>query len=392
MRSYHLRLRVFFLIKQSTDEKYDWLVVGAGFTGAVVAERLASELGARVLLIDERNYLGGNAGDATTSGGLTYHLHGPHIFHTNSEMVFSYLSRFTEWRTYEHRVLGLVHDRLVPIPFNFTSLDILWPAADAELIKGDLIAEYDYGMRVPILQLLKSRSTRIKDIAEFVFEHVFQGYTLKQWGLPADKLASSILSRVPFTISYDDRYFNDKYQAMPLDGYTALFERLLSDKHIDVRLNCTYDPSFERISRHILYTGAIDRFFNYELGELPYRSLSFDVATYRQRQHQPVAQVNYPGSQEFTRITEMSHITGQVGNETVVLIEYPLPHHPGLNTPYYPVPSDDNSALHRAYLDLAAQRVPNVIFAGRLGRYQYMNMDQAVAAALALFTKKIRHI
>ncbi|CAH2604043.1 UDP-galactopyranose mutase [Rhodovastum atsumiense] len=373
-----------------TAKKYDWLVVGAGLTGTVIAERLASVLDKKVLVIDRRSHPAGNIFDGRDDDGILYHHYGPHIFHTNSEMVVSYLSRFTEWYDYEHRVRGMINGRLVPIPFNLISLQICFDAARAGRLQEALIRRYGYGAKVPILSMMKNTEGELRDLAQFVFDNVFFGYTLKQWGMPPEMLAPSVTARVPVHISYDDRYFNDSFQRMPVGGYTNMVKRILSHENIDVELGTDWasvrDSSFYK---KIVFTGPIDEFFRCEFGALPYRSLDFVFQTYAQSRHQPVAQVNYPNEHAFTRITEMGHMTHEWEGKTKVAIEYPTAYTPGISLPYYPIPQDDNQNLYNRYRDFAAKEAPDVIFCGRLGNYQYYNMDQAVAKALTIFQKQI---
>lgn len=367
---------------------YDVLIVGAGFTGAVLAERLASERGLRVLLIDRRDHVGGNAHDRRDADGILHHRYGPHIFHTNSRAVVDHLSRFTEWMPYEHRAVGLIDGRLVPIPFNLTSLAMLFPAAEAQRLTRLLIETHGIDRKVPILALRDSPEAGLRDLAEFIYANVFLGYTKKQWGLTPEELSPSVTSRVPVHVSYDDRYFQDEFQSMPRHGYTRLFERMIDHPGIHLSLNTRLaDIGSGTTWDRLIHTGAIDEFFDYALGELPYRSLRFEFETYRQRRHQPVAQVNYPVDRDFTRITEMAHLTQEWGDRTMVAIEYPIPHRPGLTEPYYPVPRDENLALHDRYLELARREAPEVTFCGRLGDYRYYNMDQAIARALTIARK-----
>lgn len=369
---------------------YDWLIVGAGFTGAVIAERLASERDAKVLVIDRRDHIAGNAYDGPSEAGVRMHRYGPHIFHTNSSEVAAYLSRFSEWRPYEHRVLGRVDGALIPIPFNLTSLEMLFASAEARRLAKLLIDTYGEGTTEPILKMRQSQDRDIADLADFIYENVFLGYTRKQWGLEPEQLSPSVTARVPVRIGRDDRYFTDSYQNMPRDGYTRMFERILGHPNIDVSLETDFKQARDQVRhRRILFTGAIDEFFDYALGELPYRSMRFEPQAYRQRRRQPVAQINYPVSHDFTRTTEMGHLTREWGEVTTVVTEYPEPHRPGETEPHYPVPREENRELHRRYRELAAQEAPHVVFAGRLGDYQYYNMDQAVGRALSLYRKTV---
>lgn len=369
---------------------YNWLIVGAGYTGAVVAERLASQSGKTALVIDRRNHIAGNAYDRRNDAGVLYHQYGPHIFHTNSQAVADYLSAFTEWLPYEHRVLGMVDGRIIPIPFNLTSLEILFPKAEADRLAKILIEAYGIDQKIPILKMRESPVQGVRDLADFIYKNVFYGYTTKQWGLEPEQLSPSVTARVPVHISYDDRYFQDTFQNMPKEGYTKMFERILAQQGVDVSLNTDLaDLGSEVTYDRLLYTGAIDEYFGYTLGELPYRSLDFNFQTYRQQRHQAVGQINYPVSHDFTRITEMGHLTQEWSDVTTVAIEYPVAHVPGQTVPYYPIPRDENQELHNRYVALAGKEAGNVLFAGRLGDYRYYNMDQAVGRALALFSKSI---
>ena len=363
---------------------FDWLVVGAGFTGATFAERMATA-GKRVLIVDRRAHIGGNAYDETNKHGILVHRYGPHIFHTNSEAVWRYLGKFTDWRAYEHQVLGLLEGKLVPIPFNLDSLAALFPRKAAARIERALINQYGFGKRVPILKLRISEQPEIRDFADYVYRNVFEGYTLKQWQLRPEDLSASVTARVPVSISRDRRYFQDTYQAMPLLGYTTMFRRMLEHRNIEVALNYDWKRSMLK-GRHsrVLFTGAIDEFLDYRFGPLPYRSLRFEERTLQKLQHQPVGTINYPNDYKFTRITEQKIITGQQAATTTLITEYPQAHEPGVTTAYYPIPRDRNRLLYNSYATVAEAEFPHVCFAGRLADYQYCNMDQACARALKL--------
>lgn len=363
----------------------DWLVVGAGFTGATFA-RAVAERGRKVLVVDARPHVGGNAYDRHDDHGLLVHVYGPHIFHTHSEEVWRFLSGHTEWRPYEHRVLATVDDQWVPLPFNLDSIDRLFPRSVAEGLTDTLVRTYGFGARVPILKLKESEDEQVRSLAGYVYERVFLDYTRKQWGMPPEALDPSVTARVPVLLSRDDRYFHDTFQAMPSAGYTALFERMLDHRNIEVRLGVPFEEVGGGVkAERVLYTGRIDAYFGYRFGRLPYRSLRFDFETLKQERFQQVATHNYPGTGDFTRITEMKQLTGQAHPAlTTICTEYPVEHVDGVNDPYYPVPRADNRALYRRYADAAAAEAGHVVFAGRLGDYQYYNMDQAVARALML--------
>ena len=369
---------------------YDWLIVGAGFTGATVARRLAEERGAKVLVIDQRPHVAGNAFDETDAHGVVVHRYGPHAFHTNSARIWHFLSRFTAWHPYEHRVLAEVEGQLVPVPFNFTALALCF-GPDAPRLERALLDAYPGQVHVPILKMLEHPSADVRRVAQYAFDHVFDGYTRKQWALAPHELDPSVTARVPVRLSYDDRYFLDTYQATPKDGFAALFDRMLDHPGIDVRLGCALgDLGADDRWARMLYTGPIDAYFGYSEGPLPYRSLRFESLYQDGPLVQPVAQVNYPNAHAYTRLTEFAHMTGQADPPgTTRFAEVPLAHVPGQTEPYYPIPRPENRAHFDRYARLAAREAPRVLFAGRLADYQYYNMDQAVGRALALFDKEI---
>ena len=373
---------------------YDWLVVGAGFTGAVLAERIARVLDKRVLLIDRRPHIGGNAYDEIDLHGVLIYRYGPHIFHTNAPRIVDYLSQFTEWNVYEHRVRGLVGDRFVPIPFNFTSIETIFGTEWGGSLCKSLADSFGQGSRIPVLKLRESPDREIRQVADLIYEKVFLHYTLKQWGMEPTELDPSVSGRVPVQLSRDDRYFQDLFQAMPGKGYSALFDRMLSHPKIDIRLNTDYSAvsSTEAFDR-MVFTGPIDEFFDYVHGRLPYRSSRFEFRTTEgEALVQPCGVLNYPTPPDihpFTRTTEFRHLTGQSGvTASTVAIEYSEPFEAGVNEPNYPVPRPENRALFQRYAKLAST-LPTVIFAGRLADYSYLNMDQAVGRGLAVFEKQV---
>ncbi|WP_027883116.1 UDP-galactopyranose mutase [Meiothermus rufus] len=369
--------------------KVDWLIVGAGFTGAVLAERIASQLGQKVLVVDRRNHIGGNAYDFYDEHGVLVHKYGPHIFHTNSCKVWDYLSQFTEWRPYYHRVLASVEGKLVPVPFNLNSLYALFPPKYAERLEEKLIRTYGFGVKVPILKMKETDDVEMRFLADYIYRNIFYGYTLKQWGLKPEELDPSVTGRVPVYISRDDRYFQDTYQAMPKHGYTVMFQRILAHKNIKVLLNTDYrEIAGEVYFNRMIYTGPIDEFFGFTKGSLPYRSLRFEFLHLSEEWHQNVGTLNYPNEYDFTRITEFKRLSGQVCPGTTLVVEYPEAYDPVVNEPYYPVPREENQSLYRLYKELAQKELEGrVIFAGRLGDYRYYNMDQAVARALTIFSE-----
>lgn len=369
--------------------KVDWLIVGAGFTGATLAERIASQLNQRVLIVERRDHIGGNAYDSYNEHGIMIHNYGPHIFHTNIKRVWDYLSQFTEWRPYYHRVLGVVDGNKVPIPFNLNSLYIVFSPKYAATLETLLVQEYGFGVKVPILQLREAQNKKLRFLADYIYNKVFYRYTLKQWGMKPEELDPSVTGRVPIYISRDNRYFQDLYQAVPKDGYTKLFHRMLRHSNIKVLLNTDYREIKDEVSfNRLIYTGPIDEFFDYKYGPLPYRSLRFECITLDQEWHQEVTTVNHPNEFDFTRITETKYITGQVSPKTTIILEYPEVYIPGKNEAYYPVPQNESQKRYELYLNEAKELAPAILFAGRLGDYNYYNMDIAVERALSLFEKE----
>ncbi len=370
--------------------KVDWLIVGAGFTGCVLAERIATQLNQRVLIVERRNHIGGNAYDYYDEHGILIHRYGPHIFHTNSKKVWIYLSKFTEWRPYYHRVLAVVDGKKVPVPFNLNSLYILFPQRYAEKLEELLIKSYGFGVKVPILKMRENSEGELRFLADYIYEKIFYGYTLKQWEFKPEELDPSVTSRVPIYISRDDRYFQDAYQAVPKHGYTRMFQQMLQHPNIKILLNTDYREIIEEVKfKRMIYTGPIDEYFDFIHGELPYRSLNFDFVHYENDFFQEVAQVNYPNEYAFTRISEFKHITGQCSSGTTVAYEYPEPFIRGVNEPYYPIPREEYIERYKLYLEEAKKLNGTVIFVGRLADYKYYNMDQAVARALSVFEKEI---
>ncbi len=356
---------------------FDYLIVGAGFAGSVLAERLAAGSGKRVLICDRRPHVGGNAYDCYDDHGLLVHRYGPHIFHTNCASVFEYLSRFTAWRPYEHRVLASVDGQLVPIPINLDTVNRLYGLA---LTSFELEAFFQK-VAEKVEQVRTSEDVVVSKVGRELYEKFFRGYTRKQWGLDPSELDASVTARVPTRTNRDDRYFTDTFQAMPLHGYTRMFERMLAHPNIKVMLNTDY-REIERVVPwgEMIYTGPVDAYFDYVHGKLPYRSLEFRHETISEPRFQPVGTVNYPNEHAYTRITEFKHLTGQEHGRTSIVYEYPRAE----GDPYYPVPRPENAALYEKYRALA-KATPRVHFVGRLATYRYYNMDQVVAQALKLY-------
>jgi UDP-galactopyranose mutase len=363
-----------------SDAVFDWLVVGAGFAGAVMAERLAEGLGARVLVIDKRPHIGGNAYDKHDRAGILIHQYGPHIFHTNSTRIVDYLSRFTDWRPYEHRVLARVDGQLVPLPINLTTLNQLY---GLNLANPCEVESFLKARAQPLEEIRTSEDRVVSEIGRELFEKFFSGYTLKQWGMPASQLDKSVTARVPTRTNDDDRYFTDTFQAMPLEGYTRMFERMLKHPNITVLLSSTLKDIKGRIPfRRMVYTGPIDEYFDYRFGALPYRSLRFEHVTLPRPWEQPVAVINYPQDGDYTRSTEYKHLTGQTHPFTSLSYEYPTDR----GDPYYPVPRPQNQQLFKLYEELTHDE-PDVAFVGRLATYRYYNMDQIVGQALSTYRR-----
>ncbi len=352
----------------------DVLVVGAGFAGAVIAERLASA-GREVLVIDRRDHLTGNAYDHPDSHGVLVHRYGPHLFHTNSDAVFEYLSRFTEWRPYEHHVLASLDGRLYPLPINQQTINQLYGLNLDEAGVERFLA----GVREQRSPVLTSEDVVLNAVGRDLCDKIFRGYTRKQWGLELADLSSSVLARIPTRTNRDDRYFTDKHQAMPAEGYTRLFERLFVHPRIRVETGVDFTTIRESIRPQLtVFTGRIDEYFGFRLGRLPYRSIRFEHQHLAGvEQFQPAATVNFPNDHEYTRITEFKQITGQRHTGTSIVKEFPTDE----GDPYYPVPRPANQELYQRYRELAVSET-NVVFVGRLAQYRYYNMDQAAAAAL----------
>ena len=356
--------------------KVDVLIVGAGFAGSILAERLASA-GKAVLVIDKRSHIAGNAFDEHDRHGILVHRYGPHIFHTNSNRVAEYLSRFTSWIPYEHRVLAVIDKQLYPIPINQTTINKLYNLSLDEAGTRDFF-ERAREARSPIRT---SEDVVLNSVGRDLCDKFFRGYTRKQWGLDLSELSASVAARIPFRTNTDDRYFTDSFQQMPADGYTKMFEQILSHPNITVELGTDFSALRRKISYDTLvYTGPIDEYFDFRFGRLPYRSLRFEHEHLANlNQFQPVGTVNYPNDQPWTRITEFKHLTAQQHSGTSIVREYPQAE----GDPYYPVPRPENNEILASYNSLA-QAERNVYFAGRLAQYRYYNMDQVVAAALKL--------
>ena len=364
------------------SSRYDTLIVGAGFAGAILAERLTHELGQRVLVVDRREHIAGNANDFHDEHGVLVHRYGPHIFHTNADHVVEYLSRFTDWRPYEHRVVARVGEQLLPIPINRTTINELY---GLDLTTEDEVEAFYEERREPLEFIRNSEQAVVAKVGRDLYEKFFRGYTRKQWERDPSELAASVCARIPVRTNDDDRYFGDKFQQMPLDGYTAIFERMLEG--IEVRTGTSFDDVRDDVEYgHLVYTGCIDEFFDNRYGKLPYRSLQFEL--YNEPTPDgglllPAASVNEPSEDvPYTRKTEYRHMTGQRHTSSSYHLEYPS----SSGDPYYPIPCDESKELYKRYERLTST-CPDVTFVGRLARYQYLNMDQVVAQALITFER-----
>ncbi len=378
------------------DTHFDCLVIGSGYAGSVAAREMAERGGRRVLVLERRGHVGGNAYDCLDEHGILIHKYGPHIFHTSERRVFDYLSRFTGWRDYQHRVVANVHGRFLPVPFNLTSLHMAFPEEKAARLEDKLLSAYSANARVTILSLRENTDPELREVADYVYENVFVHYTMKQWGQLPEEIDPATTARVPVLLSRDDRYFQDPYQGMPLEGYTPLFQRMLDHPRITVELGVDARERMaledgvirldgEPFAGPVIYTGEVDELFSFRFGHLPYRTLDFDFETLEVDRFQPTATVNYTVSEDYTRITEYKQLTGQVvPGRTTIMKEYSRAYtgSPG-EIPYYAVISPENNALYGRYRDLAGG-FSNLHLLGRLAEYKYYNMDAIALRALTL--------
>lgn len=371
----------------TTDvNSYDSIVVGAGFAGAVAARELAERGGEKVLVLESRDHIGGNCYDEPDKYGILVHVYGPHIFHTNSERAYKYLSRFTEWIDYSHEVVAKVGDEEIPVPFNLNTLRQVFPE-DADELEALLIETFGEGARVPILKLREAEDERLQKIADYVYRNIFLKYTMKQWGKKPEEIDPSVSGRVPVVISHDNRYFQDKWQGMPKEGFTKLFERLLDHEGITVMTGVDAGSFIKiederKFTGKVIYTGLLDELFDCRFGRLPYRSLRFDVECRDEDRFQSHGVVNYTVSEDFTRISEFKHMTGQLDlHGTTIMREYPFAYSGAEGeVPYYAINNPENDALYARYKELADQ--VGLIPLGRLAEYKYYNIDAIVDHAL----------
>lgn len=374
---------------------FDAVIIGAGFAGSVIAERLASQQNKKVLLVDKRQHVGGNCYDYKDDNGIIIHKYGPHLFHSNLRHVWDYLSQFTEWDIYQHKVLACIDGKPVPIPFNLNTLYEVFPDSMARRMEEKLLDEYEYNSKVPILKLKQSTDKDLQFLADFVYEKIFLHYTMKQWGMKPEEIDGAVTARVPIFIGRDNRYFNDEYQGVPKKGYTDIFNNMLNHPNIKLMLNTSAKEILELTDGKIklmgmpfdgkvIYTGLLDDLFDYKFGELPYRSVDMHFESIPKKDYQDAATVNYPNNYEFTRITEFKKVHYADVPNTTILKEYPQPYKRGENTPYYPIFTEKNQEMYGKYAD-EAQKYNQLILVGRLAEYRYYDIDDMVERALQIY-------
>lgn len=375
-------------MKNKTD-KITNIVVGAGFSGATIANLIANNLNEKVIVIDQKNHIAGNCYDYRDQNGIMIHKYGSHIFHTNNKKVWEYLKQFTDFNTYMHEVVGVIDGIEAHIPFNFNTLYQVFPATMAKNIEKKLLSKFEYNTKIPILEFQKQNDDDLKYLANYVYEKIFLNYTTKQWGKAPQEIDGAVTARVPVFLSKDNRYFQDKYQGIPLNGYTKIVEKMLSHPNIKIILNKNFknfkDKNINLLKNaRIFYTGSIDEYFNYKFGQLPYRSVNFKFEEHNMEFYQSHACINYPNNYDFTRVHEYKHYLSDKSSKTVIAKEYSEAFILGKNERYYPINSEENKKLYDKYL-IEAQKENNVHFLGRLGDYKYYNMDITIARAMELF-------
>ena len=374
---------------------FDYVIVGAGFAGSVLAERIANKLNKKVLIIEKRDHIAGNCYDEKDDNNILIHKYGPHLFHTNNKEVFEYLAKFTNWEIYNHKVLAYIDGKEVSIPFNFDTISDLFPKQLANKLEKKLLETFQYNAKIPILELKNSKDKDLQFLADYVYENIFVNYTAKQWGMKPEELDSAVTARVPIFIGRDNRYFNDIYQTIPSNGYTKLFKNMLKHKNIKLILNADFkeicsinEDGFSlmgnKFNGKIIFTGQIDELFDYKFDDLPYRSVDMVFETIDKKYYQNATTVNYPNNYNFTRITEFKHIHPINSDKTTILKEYPKNYIKGKNIPYYPIFTDENQKKYNKYLEYA-NKWNNLIMVGRLAEYKYYDMDDIVERALKLF-------
>jgi len=369
---------------------YNYIIIGAGITGIVIAERIANILKEKVLIIEKRKEIGGNCYDYRDKKGIIIHKYGPHIFHTDNKEVWKYLSQFTEWIAYQHKVLGFIDGKYVTIPFNLNTLHELIPVKLAERLEKKLINNFGFNKKVPILELKKTKDKDLKYLADFIYEKIFLHYTEKQWGLKPEEIESSVTARVPVVVSGDDRYFHDRYQGIPKLGYTKLFEKILQNKNIEVQLEKDFKNIRDKSEyKKMFYTGAIDEYFDYKFGKLDYRFANIDFQSWPKENYQPAAVINYPNDYDYTRISEFKKFVMSKSKHTTIGIEYPG----NRGFMAWPILNEKNERIFQKYWKEAVKlKCKNIYFAGRLAEYKYYDMDDAVANSLKIFNDEKNNI
>jgi len=375
---------------------FDIVIIGAGMAGATLAEKFASS-GKKILVIERRQHIAGNCYDELDANGILIHKYGPHLFHTDDAQIWKYLSRFTEWNIYFHRVKAVIDGKAVPLPFNFNTLHEVFPKSLADKLEAALLKNFEYGKKVPILELKQSADSDLQFLADFVYEKIFLHYTEKQWGLSPDKISGAVTARVPIFVGRDDRYFNDRFQALPKFGYAKLVQNMLAHKNIKLLLNTDFHEVMslrdekiyllrKQFKGRLIYTGQLDELFNKKFGELPYRSLEMKFETIDAEKFQSAPVVNYPNNYDFTRITEFKKIHPAQSPRTTILKEYPQAYVAGENEPYYPIFTDTARAAYEKYSAELA-RFKNITAVGRLAEYRYYDIDDIVKRALEVFAE-----
>ncbi|MFQ3579517.1 MAG: UDP-galactopyranose mutase [Bacteroidales bacterium] len=378
----------------------DYIIVGAGLAGSVIAERIATQLNKTVLIIERHNHLAGHCYDFVDDNNILVHRYGPHLFHTNNKHVVDYLTNFTSWDIYNHEVLAFIDGKKVPIPFNINTLYEVFPSSRAKMLEEKLLTHFSYNSKVPILELKKSIDNDLQFLAEYIYNKIFKNYTMKQWGMKPEEINESVTARVPVFIGRDNRYFNDHYQMVPKKGYTKMVKNMVNHKNIKIMLNTDFKEVCGLKNKDIyflgsifegkvIYTGQIDELFDYKFGELPYRSVDMQFETIGKEFYQEKATVNFPNDYDFTRITEFKHIHPTNSNKTTILKEYPQKHIKGQNQPYYAIFTSENIQKYEKYFEYST-KFKNLVLVGRLAEYKYYDMDDVVEKALQIFEDRIK--
>ena len=362
-----------------------YLVVGAGISGAVIANLISQDLDNQVTVIDSSDYIAGNCYDYRDENGIMIHKYGSHIFHTSNEKVWEFLNRYTKFNNYKHRVRAVIEGKEVPVPFDFDSIDKCFPQKTAKIIKDKLLDRFGYGARIPICDFLEQDDDDLHSLALYIYDNVFVNYTSKQWGKRPDELDGAVTARVPVSMSFDSGYFRDTYEGIPSEGYSKMIENILDRPNIEVILRTAFSEIDIEGFEKIFYTGPVDELMDYKFGELPYRSERFEMETHDMEHYQGLAVINYPNDHEYTRIHEYKYYLNDISSKTVIAKEYPEKFIVGKNERFYPIPAKENEELYRKIIGEAKKKYPNIYFLGRLGDYKYYDMDKAVARAMDVY-------